>query len=82
MERKGGEGERESLVSAWREREIGSEGAPVLRVKGELGLEGGSRSRGMGTWCHFFHSFMKIVSGPVIIPTERIYDRSALHVVT
>lgn len=62
--------------------------ASAPRVKGELRLEevgGGGRLKecwGMGDPCHFFHSFMKIGSGPVIIPAERIYDRSALHVVT
>lgn len=45
------ERERERLVSAEREigRKIGSEVVPVLRVKGELGLEGGSGRWGMGT---------------------------------
>lgn len=42
-------------------RKIGSGGAPVVRVKGELGFEKGSeRVRegvGMGTWCHFFPLF-------------------------
>lgn len=51
--------ERESLVKAGREREIGgrigSEGVSVLRVKGELGLGEGSQGiGGMGTWYHFF----------------------------
>lgn len=30
----------------------------------------------------FFYSFIKIGSGPVSIPTWRIYDRSVLHIVT
>ena len=51
MERKGGERERKPRRCRDREigRRIGSEGAPVVRVKGEVGLEGGSGSGGMGT---------------------------------
>lgn len=61
-------------------RKIGSEGAPVLRVKGGAGLEG-AQGGGDENLLPFFYSFMKIGSSPVIIPTEWIYDRSALHVV-
>lgn len=64
--------ERESHRCTDREigRKIGSEGAPVVRVKGELGLEKGLREWGGWEPRAIFFPFMKIGSGPVIIPTE------------
>lgn len=53
--------------------EIRSEGASSVRLRGELGLEGGSGIVGDGNLVPFFSpyfSFMRIGSGPVIILTE------------
>ncbi len=88
MERKGvrekeGEGEREVSAETERDRQEDRErGGSSTEAKGWFEVGRGLREWGDGNLAPFFYSFMKIGSGPVIIPTEWIYDRSALHVVT